>query len=51
MYVKSNSITPEKLAFYDINMEFVVEPGEFAVLVGTSSDDKDLQEIKLHVLE
>ena len=44
------SITPEKLAFYDINMEFLVEPGEFAVLVGTSSDDKDLQEIKFNVL-
>lgn len=43
------SILPEKLAFYDINMDFVVEPGEFAILVGTSSDDKDLQEIKLKV--
>lgn len=45
------SITPEKLAFYDINMEFLVEPGEFVVLVGTSSDDKDLQEIKFNVLQ
>jgi beta-glucosidase len=43
-------ITPEKLAFYDINMDFVVEAGEFAILVGTSSDAKDLQEIELTVL-
>ena len=42
-------ITPEKLAFYDINMQFIVEPGMFDVMVGTSSDDKDLQLIKLGV--
>jgi len=31
------SITPEKLQFYNINMERVVEPGEFEIMVGTSS--------------
>ena len=31
------SITPEKLQFYDINMKRVVEPGEFEIMVGTSS--------------
>ncbi len=33
------SITPEKLQFYDINMERVVEPGEFEIMVGTNSVD------------
>ena len=33
------SITPEKLQFYDINMERVVEAGEFEIMVGTSSVD------------
>ncbi len=42
-------ITPEKLKFWDINMEYVVEPGEFAVMVGNSSADKDLQSVKLIV--
>jgi len=42
-------ITPESLAFYDINMKFVVEPGEFEVLVGTSSRDRDLQQLLLTV--
>ncbi len=33
------TITPEKLKFYDINMNYIVEPGDFKVFVGTSSDD------------
>jgi len=33
------SITPEKLQFYNINMVRVVEPGEFEIMVGTSSVD------------
>ena len=36
------SITPDKLAFYDKKMKKIVEPGEFIVMVGASSDDKDL---------
>jgi beta-glucosidase len=36
------TITPDKLAFYDIKMNKIVEPGEFIVMVGSSSDDKDL---------
>ena len=35
-------ITPDKLAFYDQQMNYIVEPGEFEVLVGSSSADKDL---------
>lgn len=33
------TITPEKLKFYDINMNYVVEPGDFKVFVGTNSVD------------
>ncbi len=43
------TITPEKLSFYDREMNYVVEPGDFEILVGTSSDDKDLQKVVLSV--
>jgi len=42
-------ITPELLAFYDVNMNYVVEPGDFAILVGNSSRDADLQKLILQV--
>jgi len=42
-------ITPESLAFYDINMKFVVEPGDFEIMVGNSSRDADLQKVILTV--
>jgi beta-glucosidase len=42
-------ITSESLAFYDISMEYVVEPGDFALMVGTSSRDTDLQTVMLTV--
>lgn len=42
-------ITPEHLAFYDINMEYKVEPGEFILMIGTSSREEDLQELTLVV--
>jgi len=44
-------ITPELLAFYDVNMNYVVEPGEFVVMVGNSSRDADLQKATLLVKE
>ena len=44
-------ITPELLAFYDVSMNYVVEPGEFAILVGNSSRDADLQKVTLLVKE
>ncbi|HEV7893274.1 MAG TPA: glycoside hydrolase family 3 N-terminal domain-containing protein [Pyrinomonadaceae bacterium] len=31
------TLTPDKLAFYDLNMERTVEPGTFDIMVGTSS--------------
>jgi beta-glucosidase len=42
-------ITPDSLAFYDINMKFVVEPGEFEIMVGNSSRDEDLEKVILTV--
>jgi beta-glucosidase len=42
-------ITPESLAFFDINMEYVVEPGEFEIMTGNSSRDEDLASIVLRV--
>jgi beta-glucosidase len=43
-------ITFDKLAFHNINMKFVVEPGEFEIMVGSSSRDEDLQKITLTVV-
>jgi beta-glucosidase len=43
-------ITPEQLAFYDIDMNFLVEPGEFEIMVGNSSRDIDLQKVTLTVV-
>jgi beta-glucosidase len=42
-------ITPEHLAFYNIDMEYVVEAGEFEIMIGSSSRDQDLQKILLRV--
>ncbi len=42
-------ITPDSLAFHDIDMKYVVEPGEFTIMVGTSSRDCDLQTLTLRV--
>lgn len=33
------TLTPEKLKIWDINMNHVVEPGEFEIMIGTSSND------------
>jgi len=42
-------INPGSLAFYDVNMKYVVEPGDFEIMVGTSSRDSDLTKLKLQV--
>ena len=42
-------ITPESLAFYDLQMKYVVEPGEFEIMVGNSARDSDLQKVILTV--
>ncbi|HVV72927.1 MAG TPA: glycoside hydrolase family 3 N-terminal domain-containing protein [Verrucomicrobiae bacterium] len=36
-------ISTGSLAFYDVQMEYVVEPGEFEIMVGNSTRDSDLQ--------
>ena len=43
------TITPEMLSFYNINMQYIVEPGNFDLMVGGSSED--LQKINLEVVE
>jgi beta-glucosidase len=42
-------ITPDKLSFYDVNMKYVIEAGDFDILIGASSSDKDLRKINLRV--
>jgi beta-glucosidase len=44
-------ITPESLAFFDVDMNYIVEPGEFEILLGNSSRDADLQKIVLTVTD
>jgi beta-glucosidase len=43
------NITPELLAFYDVNMNWVVEPGDFTIMVGTSLDNTN--SVKLNVFD
>jgi beta-glucosidase len=45
----SLDITPAHLAFYNIDMKYVVEPGEFEIMIGNSSRDQDLTKILLRV--
>ncbi len=42
-------ITPEALACWDVRMKYVVEPGDFEIMVGSSSRDSDLQKLTLTV--
>ena len=44
-------ITRESLAFWNIDMQEVVEPGEFEIMIGTSSRDSDLQIVILRVVQ
>src|SRR5579872_6873813 len=45
----SFEIAPELLAFYDVNMKYVVEPGDFTIMIGNSSRDSDLVKLTLKV--
>ncbi len=45
----SFEIAPAALACWDRDMRYVVEPGEFAIMVGTSSRDADLTTVTLRV--
>jgi beta-glucosidase len=42
-------IGPDTLAFHDLAMREVVEPGEFTIMIGTSSRDADLVSVTLRV--
>ena len=42
-------IKPEHLAFHNIDMKYIVEPGEFEIMVGSSSRDEDLLKTILRV--
>ncbi len=44
-------ITAGSLSFFDINMKYVVEPGDFQIMVGNSSRDADLTKLILQVTE
>jgi beta-glucosidase len=46
----SFKINYESLAFYDSEMKYVVEPGEFEIMVGNSSRNEDLQKLILIVV-
>ncbi len=37
------------LAFFDVNMKYVVEPGDFEMMIGNSSRDADLTKLNLQV--
>ncbi len=43
------TISPDLLAFYDMDMDYVVEPGTFTIMTGSSSRKKDLQKTTLEV--
>lgn len=42
-------IDAESLAFYDIDLQWIVEPGEFEIMVGSSSRGEDLKTVILRV--
>ena len=43
------TVNAESLAFYDINMNYVVEPGTFTIMTGSSSNKKDLKKTILTI--
>ena len=44
------TITAEQLKFYNYDLDYVVEPGEFEVMVGPDSTDKNLKKSTFKVL-
>lgn len=44
------TVTPDKLAFFNREMKYGVEKGTFEIMVGTSSQDKDLKKIRIEVV-
>ena len=44
-------INPDMLAYYDLKMNWVVEPGAFKIMVGGSSRNRDLKSVRLKVIK
>jgi len=44
------TIGPDQLSFTNIRKKWVVEPGEFEIMVGNSSRDQDLTRVILNVM-
>lgn len=44
-------ITKKSLAFHNVRMNYVVEPGDFDIMIGSSSQDEDLTKVTLTVEE
>ncbi|MGL2987096.1 glycoside hydrolase family 3 N-terminal domain-containing protein [Flavobacterium sp. RSSA_27] len=42
-------LNAESFGFYDLNFNYVVEPGDFTIFVGNSSDDKNLKKTNFTV--
>ncbi|WP_281614440.1 glycoside hydrolase family 3 N-terminal domain-containing protein [Flammeovirga sp. SubArs3] len=47
----SFELNTQDLAFFDQEMQWIVEKGDFTIMVGSSSRDKDLTKVKLEVSE
>jgi beta-glucosidase len=45
--VVSFTVTPEMLAYYNLAMDWVVEPGDFKIMLGSSSRKRDLNIVNL----
>lgn len=43
------TITPDKLKFYNYNLEYVLEPGAFDLMIGANSSDKALKKTTFEV--
>lgn len=46
----SFKISFKELAFYNVAMEYTVEPGEFEIMAGNSSRNEDLQKVVLTIM-
>jgi beta-glucosidase len=44
------TVSPEQLSFTNVDKDFVVEAGDFEIMVGNSSRDQDLTKVMLHVV-
>ena len=42
-------ITPELLKFYDYNLKYVIEPGDFEIMIGPNSRDVKRRALKVYI--